>query len=413
MNRKLLISKSSLFFYFEKLIYFIIGFIAFSRLSYFILVIKLGLPFYLPELLLIPLILICWNKIKKSLIEILYKRYLFMFYYTSLSFILIFIFIPILFNENYNFILSMGRNVLYIIIFAFIFSRFENVSYNFLFYITFGAAVGELVNSIYYLSLYNISMDNWKNVSGTNIFAVFLFISLPIIYKKSIIIQIITGIIFVQLVIGSGYRIIFLAGIFSFLFSHLYIFITSKQKNIKKIISLVIIVFLLFGFFSIVFNNKELSNKKRFRIFNRTMSLLKGDIEASQDLRRWEKISWTWEQIDNKVFPHGFIPAEGSWDIPIVYLYTVFGSIFTWILILLIIFKGLNLLLYNLRTGCLDTDASISLSVILVGLLFFLNGRFLHITYESWLFGIILGRWFSRKSFNKFSLTQLSEFHKK
>ena len=42
----------------DKVLYFITGLLAFSGLSFYLTRIKLGLPFYMPELLLIPLLVI-------------------------------------------------------------------------------------------------------------------------------------------------------------------------------------------------------------------------------------------------------------------------------------------------------------------------------------------------------------------
>lgn len=407
MNNRLVISKLNLSLSFKKLLYFLIGFIALSRLSYYLIVIRLGLPFYLPELLLVPLLIIHQKNIIKYFKKILNNFSFVLSFYMCFFVNIILIAIAIFSTGQVINVLSIGRNVIYICLFTYLFSSLEKISYDFIFYISFGAVVGELINAIYYLQLYNIQPNNWKHVAGTNIFAVFLFVSLPITCRKPLIIQLITVLLSGILIFKSAYRIILVTVIISFIFSHLFVMIRSRKFFIKKIISLIIIIIIVVCFFNFYINNYDIGNKTRFRIFNRTMNLFRGNIEASQDITRWNKFTWTWEKIGNKVFPQGFIRAEGSWDVPIVYLYTVFGSMLTWLIFLTIIFKGIKSLVYDIRFPYSNVELSISISVVLVGLLFFVNGRFIHITYESWLFGIILGRWFSKGSYSKYVQEQI------
>jgi len=386
----------------DKILYFITGLLAFSGLSFYLTKIKLGLPFALPELLLIPFLLIkhkvVYLYIKQLLKGLLVNAKL-------IPWLVCWIFLVLLgyiLTGDILAVLAIGRNILYIIILAFLFSRTKDVSYDFLFYVSFGAIVGELLHSLFYPVLYQI-YDPLQIVC-TNTIAIFLTISIPIIYRKTLL-QIITTSIAGLLIFISGYRILLLMGVISFVSSYCLVFIHFKNKKylILNMIRFILIISLSYFFFIHYVNYYGDSSYKYHRIVTRTIGFLKKDFNTTQDDVRFTIIESSLTGIGGeKVLPHGFISkAKGLFglhiDVPIVFLYDTIGSIFSVVLLLWILLKGGRFAIHEMKKPIFNVDTSIALFFIAFILLLFINGRFLLVTYESWLFGIILGRYLKIK----------------
>lgn len=386
----------------DKVLYFITGLLAFSGLSYYLTKIKLGLPFSLPELLLIPLLVIkhkvVYLYIKQLLKGLLVNAKL-------IPWLMCWIFLVLLgyiLTGDILAVLTNGRPILYIIILAFLFSRIKDVSYDFLFYISFGAIIGELLHSLFYPELYQI-YDPLQLVCANTI-AIFLAISIPIIYRKTLL-QIITISIGGLLILNSGYRVVLLMGVISFVSSYCLIFIHYKNKKslILNIMCFILIVSFSYFFLIHYVNSYDVSSYKYYRIVTRTISFLERDFTTTQDDVRFTIIESSLTDVGGKkVLPHGFISkTKGLFglhiDLPIVFLYDTVGSIFSIVLLLWILLKGGRFAIHEMKKPIFNVDTSIALFFIAFILLLFINGRFLFVTYESWLFGIILGRYLKIK----------------
>jgi len=391
----------------EGAIYLFTGVFAFSSLSSYLIIDKLNLPFYLPELLLFPLLIF-----KSKVIFFYLKRLL-----TNLKSLIKLIFslniigfLILLAHLNYpnsiGSIISTSRPIIYIILIAFGFSIPKNINFKFMFYLVIGIFIGDFINVLF---ISNIPYQ------AVNIIGLFLFISLPIIYKKNIL-QIITISSSTILILNAGFRILILTVVISFVFSHFFMIIKASNRPyvLAKKVFIKIIIFLIIFFLSsylvnFYIQNFDLDRFTYFRIYDRTVNLFTGGIEKSQDISRFKKITWIWTKFYENIIPKGFImEASGNIgnynDIPIIWFYVTIGSFTSLFFLPWLLWKGFNFLIYKLKTSD-NVDTSLAIAVFLIGSLLLLNGRFLYITYESWLFGIILGRWFSRESFlikNKF-----------
>ena len=400
MERILLLKKKKLILlpivWIDKVLYFITGLIAFSSLSFYLTRIKLGMPFYMPELLLLPLLVI-----KHKTVFLCIKQLLKGFLVSAklipwlIGWILL-VLLGYIFTGDILAALSNGRAILYIILLAYLFSRIKTVSYSFLFYISFGAVVGELLNSLFYSELYQVYDP--RLIVSANIIAVFLCISIPIIYQKFLL-QVITALIVGLLIISCGFRIILIAAVISFVVSHLFLLIRHKKWLILKVACLILVISITSLFLIHYISSRGISNYKYYRLVTRTTNLLKGNFVTSEDERRLEKIKLVWTDIGGeKILPHGFI-SEGKGliglhnDIPIIFFYDTIGSIFSIALLFWILFRGGRFAVHEIKHPTFSIDTSAAIAFIIFILLLFTNGRFLYIVYECWLFGIILGRW--------------------
>lgn len=387
--------------YMKGALYFITGLMAFSGLSFYLTRIKLGLPFYLPELLLIPLLVV------KRKVVCLYIKQLLKGLLVNAKLIpwlmgwILLVLLGFIFTGDIVAVLSNGRPILYIILLAYLFSRINTVSYSFLFYISFGAVVGDLLNSFFHFGMYQ--MDDPLLVSSANIIAVFLSISIPIIYRKFFL-QIITTLMVVMLIINCGFRIILIVAVISFIFSHFVVLIHHNYKqSILNVIYLLIICFIILNFLPYFINLFGITDYRYFRLVTRSENLLKGNIVASLDESRFKNVKLIWEKIlSEKIFPYGFI-SEGKGivglhnDVPIIFLYDTIGSALSIVLLIWILFRGGRFAMHEIKHPTFSVDTSAAIAFILFILLLFTNGRFLYITYESWLFGIILGRFLQNR----------------
>lgn len=385
----------------DKALYFITGLMAFSAISFYLTRIKLGLPFYLPELLLIPLLVVKHKMVRLYIKQLLKGLLVNAKLIPWLMVWILLVLLGYIFTNDIFAVLSNGRAILYIILLAYLFSRSRTVSYNFLFYISFGAVVGELLNSFFHFGLYR--MEGPFLISSANIIAVFLCISIPIIYRKFLL-QIITTLMVIMLIINCGFRIVLIVAVISFIFSHFAVLIHHNYKQtILNVIYLLIICFIILNFLTYFINLYGITDYRYYRLVTRSENLLKGNIVASADEGRFNKMKLIWKTIlSEKILPHGFI-SEGKGlvglhnDVPIIFLYDTIGSALSIVLLIWILFRGGRFAMHEIKHPTFSVDTSIALFFIALILLLFTNGRFLYITYESWLFGIILGRFLKNR----------------
>jgi len=385
----------------DKALYFITGLMAFSAISFYLTRVKLGLPFYLPELLLIPLLVVKHKMVRLYIKQLLKGLLVNAKLIPWLMFWILLVLLGYIFTNDIFAVLSSGRAILYIILLAYLFSRSRTVSYNFLFYISFGAVVGDLLNSFFHFGMYQ--MGDPRSITSANIIAVSLCISIPIIYRKFLL-QIITTLIVIMLIINCGFRIVLIVAVISFIFSHFALLIHHNYKQtILNVIYLLIICFIISNFVTYFINLYGITDYRYFRLVTRSENLLKRNIVASADESRVKKMNLIWETIlSEKILPHGFI-SEGKGlvglhnDVPIVFLYDTIGSALSIVLLIWILFRGGRFAMHEMKQPTFSTDTSVAIAFIVCILLLFTNGRFLYITYESWLFGIILGRFLQNR----------------
>lgn len=380
--------------------YFITGFFAFSQLS-FVVGSRLGSSLYAPEFLLIPLFLLERRAIRR------YLATLHVSMGQAVGLMLCFAIWTILallgYLETNQLLATLGsaRTILEIILIAFVFSRSRPLPFDILFYLCLGAVIGELVNASAIAPRLNPFDDS--PLASANIFALFILVSLPIIYEN-VAWQVVSLVIAAALVVNAGFRILIFSAVIGVVCSHGFLMLReSAQAAIRQIGLLVAAVVIASAAGFVYVSRIGVNNYKLFRIAFRTVNLLSGNAVASQDGDKIAAIRLAWRDVGVRTVPNGFIMKGADrvglyMDAPMVHLYDVIGSILALLLVGWILSKAVMFARAQLKQPGVTTDATMAVGLCLVTGLLLLNGRFLYIPYEGWLFGIMLGRWLQTRT---------------
>ncbi len=380
-------------------LYIATGIFAFSGMSFYITRFVLGLPLYTPELLLLPFAMIKWRAVRRALQILAHGMLHDLKLPIYLLIWILMIALGYVITWNIADVLASARPILYILLIAYVAAKSPLVNARGIFWLTFGAMIGELIHIMFFYKLYVVLDDRF--VVGVNLIAVFLCISLSVVYRK--VFMIFTCLTVASfLILGSAFRIVLIVTLLAFSGSY---FMLLWKGGRGKFLWLVVgsIAVVVAGGLALHFVGEGMvRDYAQFRVIDRTMRLLSGDIAGSQDIARIEKMKWIWTGVIDRWLPKGFVSKAideigNHNDVPIVYFYDTIGASFSLIFLPWLLAKGTSFLFAEFKRRTLDFDTTASIGVMLFMVLLLVNGRFLYITYEAWLFGIILGRWFSKR----------------
>ena len=379
----------------------ILGALGFSMLGQFLILNVMGLPISLMEIYWIPVLvfLICdYNNVFKSLS--MCSRMLFAAYLLLILGLIIGI-------ASSLSIIFAYRSIIYLLISYLIFksNNLYNINLLYIFIIAFSAVIGELI----FVSFFATDAIT----SSMNCLAVAIAIFTSFILKKYIF-CLISIIISMFLAINTGFRIGIVIVIICIIELIIIIFlrcIKSKKWNIRLLaICMPVIAIIGWAIFvsyysEIVYLIADITGMDEFAVFRvteRLEALLKFDFVASQDGTRLKVFKYVVDRIA-QLLPRGLVgEVVGEYwlyiDVPIIYLYDIFGSLFS----LIIVLWFLGVVISNLKAlnSNITLTKKLSLYTIpIIIILFIINGSFMVIVYQAVITGFILGNLTSKRKF--------------
>lgn len=383
---------------------FILGFFGFSYLSQYMLLNVLNFPFFFVELFFIPLICKYWYPTFKTFIHKNSAGLSFLFFLILVSSIMCVV------NTNSFTNLLEYRSILYLILaFCYVNRNGVDIDLQHIMYVSIFSVLSEL--------MFVLILNDDATVSSMNMLTIGASIILPFMLEKYIIG---IGMFGISLVSGitSGYRIGIVIAAVSLIVSLGYMVV--RNDNIKnsstRVKRLFIVVFLILMSVILILNYipivEFLSEKLGmdsfavFRVTSRLTNLLRGDFGAAQEGLRLAVMVLPFEQFLDYWFPLGldsmFIPLYT--DVPIMYFYSIFGSVVSWVLCIGVFMKAVTkmpLLFQKIETSIEKSDtryevfALLMFPVLLTS--FIVNGTFFLNTYQAIFTGVVLGFLFSKK----------------
>lgn len=382
----------------------ILGMFGFSMLGQYIVLNVFHLPISLMEIYYIPLLLLYRNRII-STIRIAIKK---MPYFLLLTFFAIFssMFFGIANSGKISVIIDY-RSILYLLlVLLYVYKNDITIPTKFIYKFSLYIIFGELLY-ILFISTSDISSSINCIAIAAAILSAFCFENYFAAFF-AFVLGCCLGVI-------SGFRIGIVISVISFFEAILFMLIRNKKNmKIKTFIRrfLVLIVTILCA---IVFVNyyepiilkiadyTGMSQFAVFRITERMRGLLRLDFNMSQDIERLTIFQYPFERFWSCMVPRGLIGSfiEEYWmyiDVPILYLYDLFGSLGAFALLgglfVRILRKYKNYRIYFLKNIIELQNEAIILSLLLVpilAILFVLNGTFIVVSFQAIETGIILG----------------------
>ena len=379
------------------LLFILMGFLALSPFSSWLLIEKMRFPLAFPELFLIPFVIILRKQFNVRTSLGLQSIYIYITFLISL------IAIALLWGDfSFHEILGASRAYLYIGLCYMIFRKGNPLSIINVMYISFGSLLGWAATSYLNLQL-SIMLTDEVIVTYGAILAIPLFIILSLSKKYYILFSIgMWVIIFTSFT--AGIRRQMLIVVLSLCLYFLFSIIVSKKKvsSIFWIILPVIFVMLLIPYFKdyLSTNSPVLYN----RVFVRTETLFSDQgFKTNSEETRLNNFKFYLENFEQFQIPKGFVSKSSSSkvdyigsvgrfnDFPLLELTSVFGTLPFLIIFLYILRCSVENLKLYLRYQHDENMLFCSTFIIMVVLLF-LEGSFINYAYSVPFTGYCLGR---------------------
>ncbi|WP_153636095.1 hypothetical protein [Cobetia sp. AM6] len=383
---------------FSQIVSFFIGFLFFSQLISRIQIDILNLPVFIYE----PFFLIfatcaIFISNKKFHFQIGIKKL------TCIVWICVFFITNILigaYESSFIPLISSARPFFIIAFSAILWPYVKHINEKIIFSFLIGVLIGELIG----IKVSEEVMKDWRGIAPVNVIALYLTVSLAICsqsWKRILLI----AIIFMPLVFLSGFRLVIATGILSTIFSFIYLMIIKRKFKIL-INSLMIFITLLFTSTSLFllflwYGKSYFDIFAYYRVVNRVLPYFSGNLDKAQDTDRVDKMHYYLFEYSYDMLPSGFIMrARGLTgdfnDISLINLLITFGFVLGLFIILGLIAAGLKSLFRCLHSSNVSNIEIACLSFVpFFCFLLFVNGRYLYISYECVLFGIVIGQWLS------------------
>lgn len=391
---------------------FLLGAVALSNLSSYILLRKLHFPVYIPELLIIPFLPFFLKDLRRYLFPILrnpkVRSELLMVAYGCF---MVFLYSIPLNGLGVHGAASTWRGYFYILIFMVIVGHARTVNTQAIYIVVLGVAVGTLLRG-YLVGMETAFSESYRNYP--NIMALFLLIAIPLAYRKA-------GFFMVSMALGvllcleSEVRrpiIVILAAMLGVLF---VVGMKKKFRFYRKIgvVIFIMAVTVLTGlYYPKIADLINLDDLKRMHVIQDTIYTIQGRIGLTGDYARLHMIASTIGRFWKMIIPHGFIAKHTSvtgrgiyTDFPVYELFYTFGSLGTVVLLLYLLYRFIRKLREETKKAQISFDTVCAASIVLFPLLLGISGTFLYFTYELPFTGIILGRvLYSRKRYKNCGL---------
>jgi len=175
------------------------------------------------------------------------------------------------------------------------------------------------------------------------------------------------------------------------------VFLKFNVLGLLTPISILVIkkFYLIIDYLASAFNLNPVSV---YRITHRLSLFISGDITASQDNIRIEAYKRIGSEFFNSIIPTGLVGKSygetGVYtDVPILFIYDAFGSVITYMLIIIIGYIGMNAFFRSFKRTENKIDVVCGLMFPIIFMLLIVNGTFLVFVNVSIITGIIFGRW--------------------
>lgn len=369
-------------------IYFITGFFGFSILGQYILLQILHFPVALMEIYYISLLF--WNSkdvmcYVKKIVYGIKKGTFFLIAILLLSFMVT---------------LVMGgdamsiRPMLYLVILSDYFTQKEKQTQLINIYIIcLSAVLGEV--------FFRFVIDTNEMMSSMNCIALSACIFIPYCFEMFLPMCIsIIGLLLFS--INTGYRIGIIVVLLSTGIILIHMVLHKKMKNQKLVIEILFTIILVtmwlifknnyLGIINAFADMTNMSSFARFRVTARLQGLLEGDTAASQDSARWNMYKLIFTEFLPHIIPKGVTRLTGDYiDVPMIFLYDVFGSLLSVVILFALVLKEARLIVWVLKNKATKVEEFVSLEVLVLIFLLIVNGTYLKSVYQAIMAGTIIG----------------------
>lgn len=380
--------------YKNNLLFFLLGFFVFSSLSSTIVQTYLHFPISLPELLFAPFVFLLWDKFKSI-------RFSSKDFVVTFAILIVLLLLGLLCGEFplYS-MLATSRSWFYLLMCMFAFSRSNRINSNDLMWLAFGSVIAWFVDSLlnYRQLVAGLLLEEQVITYGLLLAVPVLLATL--IYRSRYLFVLICIVIISITVIFAGIRRLLVVALLSLFISFLLkVFNSKKQVFSFAIMGLIIAALVSFSLPIIGDFVKENSPAMYYRVFERTGNYLEtGSSGSSGDSSRLNHIEKFFDDFLDHTVPYGMVSSntrdKGAGyfnDFPLYQL----NWIFSWPVVLLILFYILRVLLLNLRKYNRNNDEVGFVSVnciIVMFMLLFLEGTYIAFPFATPITGVLLGR---------------------
>jgi hypothetical protein len=381
----------------KKILLILCGFIVFSPLSSVITMDIMRLPLALPELLLIPFLVI-WHK---KILRLTFNRsiiWLFVF------FVILLVISLLLHNFRPSSILSTSRGYLYMLLSFAVFKGENKISVYDIMLVSFGSVLGWCFISIgrFIEISHGIHMEGSFTSYGNLVtLALLVIISIVTNNRKFTLWAIITGLI---LTFTTGLRRQIVIFVISLFLSLLFRFKDRIAKSIKTLIVVAILLLaFIAGYKPITGFVKEKAPVIYFRVVVRTEQFITGKYAVSDQYRKKTFDNYL-KNISEYYFPRGFVSKRTMqdktaglyMDFPIIELSYMLGIFILALFLISFFYYLVKHFIYFMRDDNKESLIwAISGTVLLA--LFFLEGTNLNYAYITPFTGMVLGKVYTLK----------------
>ena len=372
-----------------------LGLFGFSMLGQYMVFNVFHLPFALMEIYFIPAIIIKRKAIVATIKRIKRIKIERLILYMLLIFGILF---GVITTGQVSFLQAYRSIIYFFICFDYVQKDKLSISIQDVFLSSFFTIIGELI--------YVIAISSSRIVSSTNCIAIALAILSAYLMGEYIWMFVTIAISFF-LVVNTGYRI----GIVVVALCMMQVMLFSLFEKDKKLTALrlckrLLVLFVTLGVGFIVLKNYEaiinyiadltgMSYFAVFRITQRLKGLIELDFQSSQDTSRFEIFRMGIVRL-TQVLPRGLIGElideyRFYIDIPIIYLFDLFGSVATIGLLIRFTYSAINEARNYRKYGASDIKKLSLWMIPTMCILFILNGSFLVIVFQTIETGFILG----------------------
>lgn len=376
-------------------IYFLLlGFLVFSPMSNKIILDIIGLPLSMPELLLVPFLLIPHNKLKSIRIK---GSDIFV---TGMLLILLVMIGLVMSNFTLYSMLSTSRAWFYLIVLTLAFSRVNDITTDDLMYLSLGSVLAWLIISqSTFATVIAQSITDQNEMETYGVMMVVPVLIAVSFSKSRYFVMILAIILIFAISIFSGTRRLMIVSLMSFVVSFLLILRKGHSKGTLLIVlGLVsLLVMLLPIIMSFVESNASVLY---YRIFGRvTDAIESGELTADGDLTRKRSIDEFFNHLENYIIPHGMVSTRtgtnGGFiglfiDFPLFQLSWIYGIPVVFLLLAFFVRK----LLINIKKYMINLDdvSFVSIVVLIVAfMLLFVEASYIIFPESAPLTGALLG----------------------
>ncbi len=378
--------------------YFFIGLIFFSGLISLVQLHILRLPLFIFEpVLLATFVLLMWHMGAKF--KSLLSHYGILTLVAAIIIFLLLVLIAVSGPSNSTLIeaVSSGRPFLFAFFGVFCIQLVKKIPVFLMIAFCLGVLVGDYLNLLWA----PLFREEWRGISAMNLMALFALNFLAARYS-GLLLAFSMFLVSLYIAFLSGFRVNVIISVLGFSLGCLSILFSKKsKKEVFRFVALgatfPIAGLALFNFIRDHGRN-FMDPYSYFRVVNRMEGLLHGSIEVSQDEDR-KAVLRMYLNYDYNLLPRGFVMRAldmvGDFnDFPPLYFILNFGFFFGAVMVVALFFLGGRIFLKSLSSRATSPLEAVSAAFFVVFLfLFFVNGRFLYISQEAFLFGVLIGPW--------------------